>query len=136
MESLPTMIAATDAYFSYVFADPELAHIFRSINKHTLKRHVALLLNMVVATNDLLTPEHLQMLECVHIKVIERWDVTRDHCDRMIDHLIRATEEIGVEPEVIERLLQRIVPVREVFPIEASGKVHPHGCMCFRCNTR
>ncbi len=85
---------AVDRFYTAVLADPELAPYFEGVDVAHVKRHQVLLLTQVLGGPQTYTGRDLG-------EAHRHLNVTSDHYDRVVDHLVATLEGLDAPGEVV-----------------------------------
>lgn len=86
-----------DHFYELVLSDPDLSPFFVDVDMARLKRHQVLLISQALGGPAAYDGRDLG---AAHAGMA----ITEDHFGRVVNHLVAALTDAGVEPEIIERV--------------------------------
>lgn len=93
----PAVRAVVDSFYQLVLGDPLLAPLFEGVDMPRLKRHQALLVSQVMGGPAEYDGRELHQ---AHAGL----EITDEHFDHVVEHLVAALQQAGVPDDVIGRV--------------------------------
>ncbi|HEY6743198.1 MAG TPA: group 1 truncated hemoglobin [Lapillicoccus sp.] len=97
--------AVVGRFYAAVLADPALAPYFDGVEMTALRRHQVLLISQVMGGPVEYDGRELAQAHAGH-------NITDEAYDKVVDHLVAALKEAGVDDDVIGRLGQLVAGLR------------------------
>jgi hemoglobin len=101
----PAVSAVVARFYEAVLADPALAPYFTGVDMTALRRHQVLLLSQVMGGPVEYDGRELAEVHAGH-------NITDEAYDKVVDHLVGALKEAGVDDDILGRLGQVVAGLR------------------------
>ena len=101
----PAVSAVVGRFYEAVLADPVLAPYFDGVEMTALRRHQVLLISQVMGGPVEYDGRELAQAHAGH-------NITDEAYDKVVDHLVAALKEAGVDDDIIGRLGELVAGLR------------------------
>ena len=101
----PAVSAVVNRFYEAVLADPALAPYFTGVEMSGLRRHQVLLISQVMGGPVEYDGRELAQAHAGH-------NITDEAYDKVVDHLVAALKEAGVDDDIIGRLGELVAGLR------------------------
>ena len=101
----PAVSAVVGRFYEAVLADPALAPYFDGVEMTALRRHQVLLISQVMGGPVEYDGRELAQAHAGH-------NITDEAYDKVVDHIVAALKEAGVDDDIIGRLGELVAGLR------------------------